>query len=260
MAVLDWLQQMLGGGQAGEDTAASGRLADTQPGANAFGQGVLGAGQAIGGDIGDMLNALWGTAKIPGQVYAGERQPSVDDALSVALTTIGGGFRPAGSLGATYSAFKGMYPYDWRKTPVTDGRGNVVRAGTYEPVTQFQSTTGPYAGFFSDSPDVASRFARAFQGAVYPTKITMDNPAIIDAGGKPAGAFQFADMAREHGTLDDMKLFHRATRDPRSNYDGVILKNTKDEGTVYVPRKSQQVRSIFEDNGGAGLLGAAEQQ
>jgi hypothetical protein len=41
MAVLDWLQQMLGGGQAGEDTAAAGRLADMQPGVSQWLQNVV---------------------------------------------------------------------------------------------------------------------------------------------------------------------------------------------------------------------------
>jgi hypothetical protein len=76
--------------------------------------------------------------------------------------------------------------------------------------------------------------------------VTLDNPAVIDAAGKPAGAFQFGDMAREHGTLDEMKRYLRAIYDRASPHDGVILKNTRDEGTVYVPRTSSQVRSIFE--------------
>ncbi len=161
------------------------------------------------------------------------------NATDIAMGVSGGGLQ-------TYRAYKGMLPYDWQKAPVYDGRGNVVRPGTYEMVKEFNSTRGPFSGFFSDDPAVASRFAQIYNGAVYPVDATLNNPQVINAGGKPAGAFQFGDMARTHGTLDEMKKFIRALYDPKSPYDGAILKNTKDEGTIYVPRSSSQVRSIFE--------------
>jgi hypothetical protein len=72
----------------------------------------------------------------------------------------------------------------------------------------------------------------------------MENPLVIDAGGRPAAAFQFDQIARTHGTLDDMARFRGAFAE-NSPFDGVILRNTADEGTVYVPRTPQQARSRF---------------
>lgn len=72
----------------------------------------------------------------------------------------------------------------------------------------------------------------------------MQNPYEIDAAGQHAAAFQFERIAKERGTLDQRKAFQDAFREG-SPYDGVILRNTKDEGNVYIPRTPQQVRSVW---------------
>jgi hypothetical protein len=176
----------------------------------------------------------------------------------------------AADQGYTIDAYKGAHPYTGGD--VTDWKGRVIESRPEFPLASFESPGKPFAGFFSSDPEVANRFARALSvdgGAVYPTKLKMENPLVIDAQGKPAAAFQFEAIAREHGTGDAYKAFSTAF-DKTSPHDGVILSNTGDEGTVYVPRASNQVRSrfaafdpakigssdILAGLGGAGLLGA----
>jgi hypothetical protein len=111
----------------------------------------------------------------------------------------------------------------------------------------FDNPDRPYAGFFSSDPNVSNRFAEGYAGSyqgadgatdgiLYPTKIRMQNPYIIDAQGQKAGMLQFgrSDLAREYEAAINSK-----------KHDGVILRNTADEGEVYIPRTPQQVRSRF---------------
>lgn len=122
-----------------------------------------------------------------------------------------------------------------------------------------------FGGFFSSDPDVANKFARAFdQGAVYPVKLRMENPLIIDAKGAPSGAFQFPNIAQNAGTNLEYTQAFNAMRS--GQYDGIILKNTADEGTVYIPLKSENIRSAYatfdpakrnSSNLSAGIAGAA---
>lgn len=154
----------------------------------------------------------------------------------------------AADQGYTIDAYKGGQPHDWNTMPETNGRGEVIK-GTENRVpkelTSIDSPNSPYAGFFSNDPAVANRFAEPFEhGAVWPAKLKFDNPLVIDANGKHAAAFQFRAIAQENGTLNEMNQFHGAFKDG-SPHDGVILKNTKDEGDVYIPRTPQQVRSRF---------------
>ena len=145
----------------------------------------------------------------------------------------------AAEQGYTVDAYKGQNPYHWDSLPEYTGMGKVI-AGTENRVPR-EITEGKGGGFYSSDPDVASRFATLLstEGAVFPSKLKFDKPLVIDAKGKPAAAFQFESIAREHNTVDDLKAFKSAFD---KGHDGVILKNTKDEGTVYVPRGGEQVR------------------
>ena len=179
--------------------------------------------------------------------------------------------------GFTVDAYKGGQPYDWRTMPSKDWKGNII-PGTEDLVpqelTSINSPDRPYAGFFSNDPKVADRFAEPFEhGAVWPVKLKLENPLVIDAKGKHAAAFQFDTIAQQNGTLEEMKKFQDAFRSD-SPHDGVILKNTKDEGDVFIPRQPTQIRSRFArfdpnniNSGnllgtlaGAGAFGALAQQ
>jgi hypothetical protein len=152
--------------------------------------------------------------------------------------------------GYTIDAYKGGQPYDWNTMPETNWKGEVIK-GTENRVpvelTSINSPNSPYAGFFSNDPKVADRFAAPFEhGAVWPTKLKFENPLVIDAQGKHAAAFQFDSIARDpkNNTITEMNKFHGAFKEG-SPHDGVILKNTKDEGDVYIPRNPDQIRSRF---------------
>jgi hypothetical protein len=166
--------------------------------------------------------------------------------------------------GYTIDAYKGGYPFEPDSGPATNYKGEVIKGTENNPLIPIETLDNPnkpYAGFFSNSPDVANRFAdhRFFDNpVVWPTKLKMENPLEIDAGGRHAAAFQFDSIAKREGTLDQMEAFHKAFEEG-TPYDGVILRNTKDEGDVYVPRSGHQVRSRYAafdpDNiGKSGLL------
>lgn len=194
---------------------------------------------------------------ILGQYYGPGAQMSIRDALPMDEASR---LARAVEQGYTIEAYKGGWPYHPESGPVRNVRGDVVRETPLEPLTELNAGAGssalaarmygldriPWAGFFSDSRDVANRFASLGSGydggAVFPVRLRMRNPLEIDAGGQHAAAFQFERVARERGTLDQRQAFMDAFRDG-SPYDGVILRNTADEGTVYVPRAPSQIRS-----------------
>lgn len=163
----------------------------------------------------------------------------------------------AKEMGFDIDAYKGYWPYEPDSGPIRKSNGEVIDQPLI-PLTEMNAGAGrgsdivdkmygmkpAWAGFFSDRKDVANRFADYDGGAVMAAKLKMQNPFVIDAGGKHAAAFQFERIAKENGTLDQRAAFQKAFADD-SPYDGVILKNTKDEGDVYIPRKPQQVRSRF---------------
>jgi hypothetical protein len=145
----------------------------------------------------------------------------------------------AAEQGYTIDAYKGMNAYHPDSVPDRNWRGEPIN-GTADripaPIDQGQG-----GRFYSSDPAVASRFAEILGGqfgpdsaaAVFPSKIRMQNPKVIDANGAFAADFQFGKGAGQLKLPKD------------SPHDGVILKNTKDEGTIYIPREGNQVRSRF---------------
>lgn len=132
--------------------------------------------------------------------------------------------------------FKGM--------PGKDTEGNVIesidRTTSEFPPKDFKPRrTGRLAGFFSSSSEVADRFAGLHRGGNFPVFLDMKNPFIIDAKGRPAGAFQFDRV----GAPEDVDSFFDALENPE--FDGVIIRNTEQEGDVFVPKTPSQIKSIF---------------
>lgn len=129
--------------------------------------------------------------------------------------------------------------------PTRNYKGDIVEDAPWETIKTFNSPGNPHAGFFSDSPEVASRFADAFSkmlseenpAAVYPVYVNIKNPRIIDAQGKKAATVQFKGSPGWDNTD-----FKAALADDA--YDGVIIMNTADEGNVYIPKKSNQIKSV----------------
>lgn len=223
-----------------------------------------------------MAKGILGGLTLPGDVYAGRTTLNDPEyynrASDLAGLVMGGTYAgaPAGAMGSgpvrrlpmdeasrmaraqeqgyTVDAYKGGFPYDWNTTPITNGKGEVIGNANSIPkeLTEMKQPNSPHAGFYSDDPAVASRFAQVTsnQGAVFPTKLKFENPLVIDGKGKPAAAFQFDSIAREHGMQDALASYRKVFA-ADSKHDGLIVKNTKDEGTVYIPRNGNQVRSRF---------------
>jgi hypothetical protein len=153
--------------------------------------------------------------------------------------------------GSGVRAYKGMHPYDAAGNPITKIERN-------EPLPAYNHGEPgvKVGGFYSSDPAVASRFARGLSehgGAVYPVNIGFKNPYVIDAAGKPAGRVQFGPEGKE---------FRDAVRSGK--YDGVVIKNTADEGNVHVALGRGTVKSAITGETlfgmAAALLGLGDRQ
>jgi len=171
----------------------------------------------------------------------------------------------ARAMGFDTEAYKGMYPYDSRTGEIfgfKNGKWQAIEniGDQPKPVTEMSSERtmplemgGKHAGFFGGK-DIAEKFATqtTSNGATFPVLLRMGNDVVmIDAKGKYAGSFQFEDQAisaAKQNPKDTKKLvenynkFQSAFTGPSS---GVIAKNTIDEGTIFVPKSANQIRSRF---------------
>jgi hypothetical protein len=144
-------------------------------------------------------------------------------------------------------AYKGMHPYDAAGKEIN----TIRRDGEFPAFNRGEPGVKVGGGFYTSDPSVASRFAKGlseYGGAVYPANIKFKNPYVIDAAGKPAGEIQFGPTG---------KPFRDAIRSKK--YDGVVIKNTKDEGDVYVALgkgtafSSTTGKKLFGVSGALGL-------
>lgn len=136
--------------------------------------------------------------------------------------------------------YKGMHPFDWREESI-DNQGPEITSfdkPTLHPAFNNGEDGVKIAGFFGDK-DTANRFAKgSLNGAVYPVYLKMENPFEIHANGEKSGNIQFGESGRE---------FRDAIRSGK--YDGVIIHDTSDEGTVYVAIKPESVKSAIGNTG-----------
>jgi hypothetical protein len=150
------------------------------------------------------------------------------------------GSKVVDDAGAPLVVYKGMHPYDWTKETATypgPELDSIARTSDF-PAMNGEEPGIRIAGFFGDQ-DTANRFSRLSQnGAVFPTYLALKNPLVIDAAGKPAADVQFGESG---------KPFRDAMRS--GEYDGAIIRNTKDEGTVYVAMRPEQIKSAIGNSG-----------
>lgn len=127
--------------------------------------------------------------------------------------------------------YKGMYPYDYTKEnePII----KTINRGEDFPAFNKDEPGVKIAGFFASKPEVSDRFVYK-GGSTYPVYLSFQKPYIIDANGEKAGNIQFGESG---------KPFREAIRSKK--YDGVIIKNTEDEGDIFVALKPEQIKSIF---------------
>lgn len=149
-----------------------------------------------------------------------------------------GDSKVVGDNGEPLLVHKGMPRKDWK---------------TGKDIDAVQSTNGPWAGFFSDDKAVADRFAEAFKFSGDTQTLSgyavIKKPHVIDAGGKPAKSVQF-DQVVDGPSGPKVQVSPRIKEIIDSGqYDGIIIKNTSDEGTVFVPFNPESVKS--SDNSGA---------
>ena len=96
------------------------------------------------------------------------------------------------------------------------------------------------AGFFSRDRKVAERFAKAIgtDTEVFPTYLSLKKPYVVDAAGKKAGDIQFGASGKPF--RDAMKS---------GEFDGAIIRNTADEGDIYVALDPTQIKSATGNRG-----------
>jgi SPP1 gp7 family putative phage head morphogenesis protein len=128
------------------------------------------------------------------------------------------------------------------------GKSKVVsKAGTplvvYHGATQDFESFNEGHSFFSNKVSVAESFAKSraeHAGEDNPkprlvaAHVRIEKPFVIDAKGARAGNIQFASRDA-YG--------YRAALDS-SDYDGVIIKGTEDEGDLYIPKSPLQIKSV----------------
>lgn len=140
--------------------------------------------------------------------------------------------------------FKGSKVVDENGTPLVVYKGmpkNDWRTG--EEIESIDSPNGPWAGFFTDNERVADKFREAFstmgEAVTHKAYIKIEKPFIVDAEGK-----------RAHEVMFDDTVFGKNPTNPEAlaafsqGYDGVIIKNTEDEGNVYIPQSPTQIKSV----------------
>jgi predicted ABC-type ATPase len=152
--------------------------------------------------------------------------------------------------------YKGMYPYDYTKESEGYLGPVISEINRQSPFPSFGGSDGDIdiAGFMSKDPDVASRFAGpniTRRGAIFPLRTKNNAVGVIDAKGKNAGDVQFGESGRP---------FRDMVRS--GEYDSVAIKNTADEGDVYIALEPSNIRSQFaafdpEYKGGNILGGTA---
>lgn len=132
--------------------------------------------------------------------------------------------------------YKGMHPYDWREE-TDDSPGpeitSINRTAEFPAFNDGEAGV-EIAGFFGNK-DIARHFTSSSKNsATYPVYLSLQNPFVIDAKGELAGIIQFGETGKD---------FRDAIRSKK--YDGVIIKNTKDEGDIYVALRPEQIKSVF---------------
>lgn len=119
-------------------------------------------------------------------------------------------------------------------------------------ITSFDSPNGPWAGFFTSSREAASRFADAQwqmtanggqPAGVFPVFVSIQKPLEVDANGRPARDFQI-DASVVGGTDSPLREQFLS-----GDYDGLIVRNTADEGDIFVPRQPKQIKSAVGNRG-----------
>jgi hypothetical protein len=167
-------------------------------------------------------------------------QSPVDQTETEAFKKWFGDSKVVDENGKPLVVYKAMHPYDFTQETATDPGPLIDSIARKTPFPAFNGGEEGVniAGFFGDK-NTANRFTSgSSSSAIYPVYLSFKNPYVVDAEGKPAGKVQFGEEGRE---------FRDAIRS--GQYDGVIIRNTSDEGTIYVALAPEQIKSAIGNRG-----------
>jgi hypothetical protein len=123
--------------------------------------------------------------------------------------------------------YKGVPKVDWR---------------TGKAITEIDATKAgkKAAGYFTDDRVVAQRFADTLTAPGYShvieAYVDIKRPFVIDAKGRPASGFMVDALNPSHNNPELIAAIQS------NKYDGLIIKNTADEGTIYLPKAPGQIK------------------
>jgi hypothetical protein len=128
--------------------------------------------------------------------------------------------------------YKGAYPYD---TDTGKEIESIDRPSLFPTFDPNDPEGVKIAGFLTKDTAVSDRFSGLITqtGASYPLKYKMGRVKEIDGSNQKAGDVQFGESG---------KGFRDAIRS--GEYDTIVIKNTKDEGDIYVALKASNIRSV----------------
>jgi len=200
-----------------------------------------------------------------------------EEAVNVGMNVMGGSFVGSAPKGALTSGFTGSIKpvggskfknwfqeskiVDENKAPLTVYTGSKANIEEFSPQSDFGKISPTY--WFSNNPKVASGYAmdptRKGQslGAVYPAKLSLQNPLVIDAKNNnwnnitinnDALKLKGFEAGKQKASTDYIAYIAR-----QNGYDGLIIKNAKDNpvgvsgevSDVYTAFKPEQIKSIF---------------
>jgi hypothetical protein len=129
--------------------------------------------------------------------------------------------------------YKSMIPYDEEGNLIT----SIKRQSDFpdfEKAKYIPNTNTKIAGFFTNSSEVANKFCFSPKCTIFPVYLSIQNPYVINAEMNKAEKFQFGETGKPFRNAISSGL-----------YDGVIIKNTIDEGDIFIALKSNQIKSAL---------------
>ena len=203
------------------------------------------------------MNEFRGLPITPEQAAAKEYIDQKQMDLALGFT---GSIKPVGG-----SNFKNWFQeskvVDESKAPLTVYTGSKANIEEFSPQSDFGKISPTY--WFSTNPKVASGYAMdptrkgESLGAVYPAKLSLQNPLVIDAKNNnwdnitinnDALKLKGFEAGKQKASTDYIAYIAR-----QNGYDGLIIKNAKDNpvgvsgevSDVYTAFKPEQIKSIF---------------
>lgn len=226
------------------------------------------------------MNEFRGLPITPEQATAKEYIDQKQMDLALGFT---GSIKPVGS-----SNFKNWFQkskvVDESKAPLTVYTGSKANIEEFSPQSDFGKISPTY--WFSTNPKVASGYAMdptrkgESLGAVYPAKLSLQNPLVIDAKNNnwdnitinnDVLKLKGFEAGKQKASTDYIAYIAR-----QNGYDGLIIKNAKDNpvgvsgevSDVYAAFKPEQIKSIFNKGTydpkdprilyGGGLVGSTQ--